>query len=190
MKPLYANIPMLLLGIAVTFCGISLYAYMYNAVSASYSRAVLARSVVDSQKQDTVDETATQLLYDDTAADRARLASFFLNEGQAVSFIENLEQIGSQVGSAVNLSSVSADDTSSLKPGSFASIRATVSVSGSWQSVMRTLELSEILPYQASIDNVGLNETTSGTGKAAKQIWQASYNVTAAVLVGASSTKQ
>ncbi len=190
MKPLYANIPMMLLGLAVTVGGILLYVYMYMAVNASFARAILARSVVDSQKQDSVDEAATLALFNNTVASRARLASFFVSDSQAVTFIESLEQIGQEVGSTVTISSVSADDTSALKPGSFANMHAHVNVSGSWASVMRVLKLSEILPYQTSIGNVNLIESTVGTGKAEKRVWQASYDVTATLLVGSAPVPQ
>lgn len=192
MKPIYARIPLLVFALVVTAGSVLLYGYMYTAVNKSFVRAALARSVLDSQKQDRAQAQNTLALYQGTSAARARLDSLFIPDSQAVSFIESLESLGQSSGAAVELSAVSADDASSLKPGSFAKISARVSVTGSWPAVMRALMLSEILPYQASVDGVSLDssETSGGAaGKTAKRVWRASYGVTASMLAAASSSK-
>lgn len=189
MKSAFAHLPLLVLGL-LTVSGVAfLYAYMYKAIDSSLNQAALAASVVASQEQNSAQAQDIVALHGNTSDDRTRLRSFFVPDNDAVSFIEELERLGPKVGSVVSLSDVAADDTAGLSPGSFAKISAHVDVSGSWQEVMRTLMLSEVLPYQSSIGDVTMQASTEGTDKSAKRIWRASYDVSATMLVGASSSK-
>lgn len=193
MKHNLANLPLLVFALLVTGGVISLYAYMYTEVGRSYSRALLARNVENAQKQDNIQAENVLALYQKTSADRDRLATFFISDGEAVSFIESLEGIGDAVGSKVELSGVTAQDTSAMKPGSYADISAHVDVTGSWQAVMKTLLLSERMPYETVIDSVTLSESAAASSqgktenkKADTRIgheWHVSYNIKGTILV-------
>ena len=189
MKPTFIHLPLLVLGVLTVSSTAFLYGYMYNAISLSLTQAALAASVVASQEQDSTQAQNIVVLHENTGNARSRLHSFFISDNDAVSFIENLEQLGPKVGSAVSLSNVTADDTTGHSSGSFTKISAHIDASGSWQEVMRTLMLSEILPYQSSISGVTMQVSAEGTSKSAKQVWRASYDVSATMLVGASSSR-
>ncbi|MFA6458913.1 MAG: hypothetical protein WCV79_00740 [Candidatus Paceibacterota bacterium] len=189
MKHSYANLPLFFLAAVVATCGMLLYIYMYNAVGAAYSRALVARAIVNSQKLDSVAERSTVQLFEKTASARNRLSSLFVKDVETVSFIEDLENIGTVVGSSVSLSSVSADDTTNMAQGTFAKIGAHIDVTGSWQGVIRTLMMTEVLPYHVSIDTVTLTAVNSAPDTKTTATWRASYNVKATILVTATSTK-
>lgn len=188
MKSHRTHIPMLILSVITLLVCMLLYLYFYTSVHSTFENARLARGTVALQKGDNSSERDTYFLYEKTRAAREQLSSFFLKDSQAVSFIENLEKIGDSVGSNVNISSVNGDDTGNMTAGSFAKIVGKVDVTGSWAAVMRTLMLSEVLPYAATIENVALSSSGSLDGKT-KPLWKASYTVNAIILVSSSTTQ-
>jgi hypothetical protein len=84
-----------------------------------------------------------------------------------VQFINDIESRGSKLGATVSVSSVSAGDSSA-----HASLSLALSVSGSFDAVMRTMGAIEFAPYDIRVENLSLNQ--------ADKTWQAD----ATVLVG------
>ena len=90
-------------------------------------------------------------VHEDTSAERAKIASFFILEDVEVDFIEKIERIGVDSQTKLELSSISNDETQ---------IRARVDVNGTWSGVMNALMLMENMPLSIVISDVRLD--TSG----------------------------
>jgi hypothetical protein len=156
-----------------------LYVYMYNTVGTSARRAIVAESAVRSQQTSVLQQKNTENMYNETVGDRAKLDKLFIVDTEAVNFIESLERIGIQSGAKIELSSVAADDTNTLKPGATAYIKGHVSATGQWGNVMRALMLAEVLPYQSKIDGVHLNTSSVSDEKIPKNVWHTEFEVSA-----------
>lgn len=187
MKHLHAHIILLFIAFVTMAAVATLYVYMYYSINDSFAQVALARSILNSEKQNSVEEQNVRKMYEDTREKRTYLSKLFIGDDQAITFIESLEKLGQITKSTVTLSSVSADETSSLANGSIAHISAKLDAVGPWQSIMRTLILSENLPYQSSLGPVNLT-LGSGDPKTGKREWHISYKVTGTILVHATST--
>ncbi len=187
------------LAIAVTLFVASANIYMHHVVFVSLEGAVAAHDSIVSENADNSQQAAIQSLYQSTAADRAKLKSFFIPGSRVVSFLETLEALGPQAGSTVTLSSIAADSLDSAPSGTLGTAHAHVDVKGSWQAVMRTLMLAETMPYKTTIDNVQFDVSVSAgdlksdakaTDAAAvpKRSWSLTFEVSAPILATGSST--
>jgi len=174
------HITFLLISIAVLAITILLYAYLHYSIQASASRAILGRQTVRTEEVNIGQVRTAEKIYSKTVMDRKRISSFFISSKNAISFIESIEKLGSYAGSKATISGVSADEVDSLPDGSFAKISAHIEATGSWASILRTLRLSETLPYQVSISSVSLG----GTGQA----WGISYNIVSNMIVEKNAT--
>ncbi|MBP9817084.1 MAG: hypothetical protein KBD05_03595 [Candidatus Pacebacteria bacterium] len=90
-------------------------------------------------------------------ADEAYFGSYFVSTSTVVSYLENLESTGDELGSVVEVVSVTPAGSTRLS----ISFRAT----GSFASVMRTLGAIEFGPYDASMMNLTLDTNASSEGK-------------------------
>ncbi len=70
--------------------------------------------------------------------------------------------------------------------GTLGKIKLHLTVEGSWSAVMRTLALSEVLPYKVSISNVDLSSSiaqiTEGSTARNVQSWSARYIIEATLI--------
>lgn len=172
-----AHISLLILALAVLSVVIAVNFYMHQKVGISVDHAVLAHDIVIAEQQNANSEQDLSQVYQTTVDARARLHSLFIPSDSAVQFIEALEGIGSQTGANVSLTTISADNLDSAGPGTIGTIDAHVSVSGPWQSVMRSLELIENLAYPVTVGTVTLVSNGSSKGG-----WQATFDVKTPIL--------
>jgi hypothetical protein len=184
MKYHHIHIPFLTLSIAVSATIVALYAYMFYATSVSVHQANLARDIVQAEGVDQSQAKSLSELATSSAASRARLASLFVPVDNVVIFITALESLGSQSGSKISLTSVDADSLAGLPTGTIGAVRAHLSASGPWVSVMRALALAERLPYAISIDHVELNAST--VDPTVHRTWDLSFDIQAATIVSSS----
>ncbi len=180
---------LLFVSIAVMVAVAVLYAYMQYSIQSSVSRAMLGKKIVNTEKANTNQQQYIADIYSSTIVNREKMLALFIPSTEDVSFIESIEELGSRVGSAVSISSVSSDNVNSMIPNSFARIGAHVEVSGTWVVVMRILRLSETLPYQVSLSNIrvsysGLTDDT----KTKKQIWRLSFDIASNMIVTKNAT--
>jgi hypothetical protein len=104
-------------------------------------------------------EQELQKIHRDTDDERASLLGRLIKEDKAVYFIEMVEKVGVESSTKLELGSITTSDTGTLK--------ANVTVSGSWQNVMTALVLLENLPISSKISNIDLS-ASGGSGKEVK----------------------
>jgi len=108
------------------------------------------------------------------SGDEATVQTYFVSQTQVVSFIDALQTTGTNLGTKVEVLSVS------QKPSTARSALAiTLSVSGSFDAVMRTVGAIEFSPYDLTMDTFGLSKDVS------IDLWQANMTIT----VGSAVTK-
>lgn len=163
---------------------------MFHAVETSVARAVTAKDIAQAQLSGGIEDKSVISRFNKTAADRARLRSFFVPSYEEVGFIENLENLGTETGSTVSISAVSSDDMSGQTNGALGKIQAHLEVVGQWPSVMRALMLSESLPYKSTVSGVKFESSGAASEKDPKILWRVSYDVIATVIAAATSTNK
>ena len=168
---------LLILACLVTLVVASLYAYMHHVISVAVVDTQQARKMVSDEQSSVNRSKSLVKLFDTTSADWAKIPGFFVPAGHVVTFIEALEALGPQAGSAISISSISADQLDDAKPGTIGHMQAKADVTGSWEAVMKTLELAEDMPYDTSIDHVGLDGTVRNDGKASRTEWHLAFDI-------------
>ncbi len=181
MKHHHSHIALLTIALSVTLFVYVLYGYMRYHVDVSLDRALSARDLAASEEINKRELGELDQKFQATAAARARLPSFFVSDGATLAFIESIESLGQRVGSTVTLSSLSADPLEGAAPGTLGYIRVHVEAVGSWQAVLRTLMLAEVLPYKASVSQVRLDSNAT-VGEKAAPAWRVSFVVEAALI--------
>ena len=179
-----------------------LYLYLYSRTSSLVDQAILAKDIVAAEETDKTQGNGIISMYQATAAERANLQGYFVQESDAVAFINAVEEVGNESGATVSISSINADNSVGSSTGVVGSITASITAGGSWAEVMRSLALFEALPYGISIKRASLSvsgapsatnaSSASSASPAAyaesKPQWSLFLDIKAAVLNAASST--
>lgn len=159
-----------ILSVAAIAVSIGAYVFMYRTAMQSAVSAAAARASVAAAKDAEREAEEQGSIYQKTAAARASLPSFLVNDNNALAFIQKVESVGKESGAAVSISSLS----SGAAPGSSKqAVSAIVSMNGSWQAVMRAIGLVESLPYALSVRSVNLNSSPAAVAPA----WSASISL-------------
>ncbi|MCL5781791.1 MAG: hypothetical protein M1459_00280 [Patescibacteria group bacterium] len=182
------RITLLIFSIVLMIASVGAYLYMRYTASSSLERTIEAKNIVSNEEARVAREKGVRQIYSSTQNDRDRVRNYFLAEGDAVPFIESLEKIGSATGASVAIGAISADNTSKLPAGSFSNIRAHVDAIGSWNAVMRTLELAEVMPFASNLSNIRLEMGESPNAKIKTPVWKLAFDINAVVIVGSLAT--
>ncbi len=99
------------------------------------------------------------ILFNDTLSSRKTLRDHVLAKGKVVDLIVLVESLGSKSGSKVTIANI---DSLTKEQAASASgeVNMSVTATGSWSSVVRTLTLAEALPYMSVIDSVRFDVST------------------------------
>ena len=159
-----------------------IYAYMRHIISASIGQAVLAQDAIASQESDKSSVEDTITLYNDTAADRARLSGLFIPADQPLAFIEAVESLGALSSSTLAVSAISADSLEDAPYGAIGTAKAHIDGQGSWPSVMRALMLAEDMPYDTHIGDVRLDAVGFGDPGAKVPEWHIAFDVSISLI--------
>lgn len=97
----------------------------------------------------------------DTKESRKTLGSYFIKEEDAVSFIEELEDVASIAGAALRIEQVDINN---------AGLRVDMTVTGGWQETFHTLSLLETMPLQAVVEHASFQHR-------GEEGWHSSFSV-------------
>lgn len=142
------------------------YGAWYAYVSAESQRVASLQSQIEEATKNVDHITSAKAALAEIADDEAAVQSYFVPESGVVSFINNLEQLGAL--QKANLSVVSVSTAgSSTQPV----LLLTLSITGTFDAVMRTVGLVEYAPYDVSISKFSIMAQGKGG-------WQANVSIT------------
>lgn len=148
---------------------LSLYGAWYSRVGSESANVVSLQSQIHA-KQETAaraQEAKTQLNH--ALSDNASITGYFVNTNDVVPFLETLQSTGATFGSKVSVESVS-----SVPSQPHTLLQLSVSITGPFDSVERTLGAIEYEPYDTTVTSVTLD--TPGGAKSAPQ-WTAAVTM-------------
>ncbi len=176
--------------IVVVVFVMGVYAYMYYRIQVSTSKTVTALGALHDGPSSANKEQLSLLEYKASLDKWSKLQDFFISPDEEVVFIETIESLGPESGSSVTITSIDSDKFENAVPGTKGKLKAKVSATGSWSSVMRMLSLAEVTPYEVSINNIRLdqystsmNDVDSKTKKASKDEWKLSFDIEVLMVV-------
>ena len=136
----------------VLFGALSVYGVWYSRIGKESANAVsLEQQIrVKTETASKAEEAKSQLTK--ALSDRAAITGYFVNTNDVVPFLETLQATGAKYGSKVAVESVSSQPA---EP--HALLQLSVSITGSFDSVLRTLGAIEYEPYDTTVSNVTLD---------------------------------
>lgn len=159
-------LPQTVFATGICIAAISGYGFWYAAVGAKS----VAVSDLDSQilaKTETASRIASaRTSLAQIAGDEANIQNYFVPETGVVTFIDSLQAKGKALGATVDVLSVSSTGS---KPAA-SSLAFSLAISGTFDSVMRTVGAIEYAPYALTISELSVT-------KAAKNGWRANMNL-------------
>ncbi|HRH55349.1 MAG TPA: hypothetical protein PK609_00590 [Candidatus Paceibacterota bacterium] len=140
------------------------YGFWYVSVGKASATATALSSDIKMRGQDTARVAAAKDALALLTADEESIRAYRIREAEIVPFLGSLESTGTTLGSQVEVVSVGSEPIEG-KPG----IRLSLKITGSFDSVLRTLGAFEYGPYDGTVENVTL-DTNSGE---AASVWTA-----------------
>lgn len=150
---------------AVGLAALGSYAAWYAVVSSESQHVADLQAQIDAANKNASRIAAARIALSEIADDEATVQGYFVPEAGVVSFINNLEQMGTMEKSDVSVLSVSAAGTSTQ-----AVLLLTLSITGTFDAVMRTVGLVEYAPYDLFISRLSVTQLD-------KNSWQASVSL-------------
>ena len=142
------------------------YGFWYTAV-ATKSTAVASIQAQIRTETATADRIASaRAALAEIAGDEAAVQGYFVSQNAVVSFIDGLEALGSAQKTSVNVLSVSAGADASGHPA----LTLALTVTGSFDAMMRTVGAIEYAPYDLSIMTLSIAQNQ-------KSVWQANLTL-------------
>lgn len=136
------------------------YSFVFKEMGKTHQR--IASDVAEGERieGETRRASALKKLVDDIAPQTEKINSYYVSGDGTVSFIEMVESLGKDAGVLATISSVSDADQK---------LHLVVTYEGSWQNCMHFISLVQTLPYDISINRLGLNTNLEqiefGSGK-------------------------
>lgn len=141
------------------------HGFWYATIANKSAETARVQSQIDDKKETAGRVAAARTALAEIAGDEAAVQSYFVSETDVVSFISALEARARAQSANMKVLSVSVDN-SSKQP----SLVLSLSVSGTFDSVMRTVGAIEYAPYDLSISKLSLI-------KEEKKIWNANLEL-------------
>lgn len=151
----------------ISLCVASLigYGFWYSVIANKSASVADLQSQIDNRMEAAGRITAARTALAEIAGDESAVQSYFVPETGVVSFIDNLESRARAQETTMKVLSVSVG-SSTKRP----TLVFSLSVGGTFDSVMRTVGAIEYAPYNISISRLSL-------GKEEKGLWNATMEL-------------
>lgn len=169
----------LIIALVVLLCVFVALGFWYNLISAKSVAVANLQSQIDAKTTAAEHIASAQAALAEIAGDEAAVRAYFVPDSNVVSFIDDLQARGRVLKSNVNVISVAASHTA-VHP----SLELTLTITGTFDAVMRTVGAIEYAPYDLSITALALGQTD-------KNVWHADVKLlvgSAAASAGSAAT--
>jgi len=146
----------------ILFAGIiAAYGFWYATVGTASAEAAQLAEKIKTAGHDSARVAAAKAALVSLAEDELSVRTYLVPTNDVVPFLEGLEQTGKQLGAAVEVASVSAQNSTN-RPHLLLALKIT----GSFDSVLRTLGAIEYGPYDSELTNLTLDTPRLEAGEA------------------------
>lgn len=151
------------------------YIVIFWQIRSQSQKSSELQNTLDSSEQKNTKLDSLEKVLNDTAADRATLASFFLNPDDEVTFIEKIEQLAKTNNLDITTTNVSAKNDSN---SSFQALEFQAVTTGSFNNNLLFIALLENLPYNIRIEGADFSATDAAVpaqgnkSVASKIVWK------------------
>lgn len=156
----------LLIAIAVMLGTIVAYGTWYSVVSNESAVVASIQDQITTASENMKRIAAARAALAEIAGDEAKVRSYFVSEDSVVSFIDSLQSTGKNLKADVAVQSVAKGGTPAQPTLAFV-----LSVSGTFDAVMRTIGAIEYAPYDVIVTSLSVSEDD-------KHVWHSTVNLT------------
>ena len=177
---------LLIFAIIVTVIVGSIYGFMYYRIETSADKIIKNQAQIDSANLAKEREKKFLDTYKATASKWSSLQGLYVRSDEVVGFIEKIESIGPATKTEFNIANLDADNMDNAPFGKEGKIKMHITSKGSWEEVMKSIALVELLPYKLNVNNVKAssykNQQTQGKNTVTKVIWELSFDLQVSML--------
>lgn len=137
---------------------VSVYGAWYAAIEKESANAVSLQSQIQAKTKVAANAQAAKSQLTKALSDQASITGYFVNTNNIVPYLSSLQSIGANYGTKVEVVSVTSQPA---QPHTL--LQLSLRITGSFDSVERTLGAIEYEPYDTTITNVTL-DTPGGAG--------------------------
>ena len=160
------------LGIAMSV----IYALSYDAVSHKSRDVVTIESNITSVNQDVSRAASARAALAEVSSDESQIRGYFVPQMDVVTFINAIEELGLAEKAPIKVLSVSTGGTSSAP-----TLLMAMTITGTFDAVMRTVGAIEYAPYASSVSTFSVGKDTSNS-------WHANLTLTIGSIAQATTT--
>jgi hypothetical protein len=177
--------PFTLLGFAAVLCAAAVitYGFWYRTIVTESTTVASLGSQIDTQTAAAARIASARAALAQIAGDEAAVQAYFVPQTNVVPFIDDLQTRGQSLGTVIAVQSVSAN-----AQATHPSLSLELTVSGSFDAVLRTLGAIEYAPYDLSITGLSLVQGGPKAWHADVKMLVGSAPSTASLITSASST--
>ncbi len=150
---------MILVGVSLVALVVSSATYIWLFIKVNDTireAAIVSESAQLLSAQNAYTQTIRKIVRD-TSDDRDKINSYFITDEKLVSFLENIENLGTRAGVSLEVQSVSVGDTID-KDGLVSQLRLSLESEGTIKEVYYILSLLEAYPKALSVRRVQMNQ--------------------------------
>ena len=174
----------LIFSVVILLLVIGGYVFWYSIVTAKSAEASTLQSQITTQSNTATQTAQAKVELAQLTSQEATINQYFVQTNNVVPFLEQLQSIGKFLGADVQVASVSA------VPGTpYGHLDLSLSITGSFDAVSRTVGAIEYEPYDTTITSFALTVTSNagGTGSTSPQ-WTAATEFSIGAQTGTSSS--
>lgn len=160
-----------------------MYAFAYLRLESDTVKAAKLEQQVESKSAALEQLARTHSALSGLPAQETTIEQYFVGKQEIVPFLESLQSTGRPLGATVDVLSVG-DAT----PGSHPRLSLSLTITGSFDAVMRTLGAIENGPYDGELTNVTVDSSTSNDTKVPGRLWTASAILSVGTKQGTTTT--
>lgn len=160
-----STLSQLVVAVGISIVAIIGYGIWNTILSAKSAEVASLESDIRTKTEKANRLAATRTMLADIAGDEAAIQGYFIPETGVVAFIDSLESHGRTLGGAVSVSSVSVDNTPTLPL-----LTLSLTIKGTFESVMRTLGAIEYAPYTLVVSELAIIQDD-------KNVWHADIKI-------------
>ncbi len=144
------------------------YWLSYSMVTAKSIEASKLATQIDTEKSATAELTQAKSELAGLTSQKATINQYFVQTNNIVPFLEQLQLLGSSLGATVQVASVSASQGSP-----YGTLTLSLSISGNFNAVAKTLGAIEYEPYNISITSLSFTHTPNIGSASSTPQWSA-----------------
>lgn len=171
------TILVLMISLIATLVAVGIFLFVLKVIKNKNEHTSVALVSLQEKIKDKENATIFVSKVEEIKSLREKIGGYFVNPENIDVFVSNLEEIGTQIGSTVEVKGIE------IPPKTKNTIIIRLSINGTFDKVINTISLLESLPYQININQMYLNKDIVEELKEGEtpqtQTWQAdvSFNI-------------